>query len=65
MVVIYNDCQNFCRLSSDLEWMRSVAWVPLLACPAVFLGHALLDKPARAPLPASLPCAPQAIANTS
>jgi len=25
-------------------------WVPLLACPAVFLEHALLGKPAVAPL---------------
>jgi len=26
-----------------------VGWVPLLACPAVFVEHALLDKPAVAP----------------
>jgi len=28
---------------------RMVWWVPLLACPAVFVENALLDKPAVAP----------------
>jgi len=29
--------------------LRGLAWVPLLACPAVFRAHALLGKPAVAP----------------
>ena len=30
--------------------MRIISWVPLLACPAVFLWQALLGKPAVAPI---------------
>jgi len=49
MIYWFSILKRFIFFGLRIQQMRMMAWVPLLACPAVREGKTLLGKPAVAP----------------